>query len=233
MMLKWILVLALTLGWACGAGANPDRVHYKAIRATEQVQPERAFVDMLELAQGGFAPAMNRVGFYYRQGLGTAANLDKAGTWYRRAIVAGHPWSSAALARVEMARGDGAAALAVLETATVAGHPGAERLLATAHIDRALGGASDPVMGQAMLIALFDEGDALAARELLQRHNWKRLHGHARQDVVRQVVERGLAGDPRDAGAALTYLTQEANHSDETIRIRARLLAVPGLRTRK
>lgn len=231
-MTRTLMAFALVVLSVCAASANPDRRAFETIRAVEEVDPERAVEDMVDLAERGFAPAMNRVGYYHRHGVGTSQDLLAARTWYQRAVAAGHPWSAAALARVEIARGDGDAALSVLEPAAHTGLPGAARLLATAHIDRAFGAASQPEVGRNMLIELYENGETQAAVDLLQRHNWKRLRGQAPDHLVNEVVLRGLKGETRAAEAALVYLTL---HNDKDARItemRRRLLSVPGLRGR-
>ncbi|MEX0309813.1 MAG: tetratricopeptide repeat protein [Tateyamaria sp.] len=214
---------------ATSAQANDFRSQFKAIQAQEQSDPRAAVAAMRALADAGFAPAANRVGYYFRHGLGTEQDLVTARHWYQRAVSGGHPWAFASLARVELALGHADAALDLLQQAAEAQRPGAARVLGTAHIDGVFGAASDPALGRRILIELERAGDAHAARDLIMRHNWSRLQGPAPDAVVARVVNLGLEGDARFAEAALVYLTRQPDNRAQVIAQRDALLAVPGI----
>lgn len=224
-----LLAAALMFGVATTCHADNRRAQFNAISLQEQTDPGAASVAMRELAENGFAPAIDRVGYYYRKGVGGEQDLDAARQWYERAVSAGHLWSTASLARVEIDRGQGDAALRLLQYGVAQNRPGTERLLATAHIDRKLGAGSDVQKGRAILESLATGGDQNAARDLLVRINWKRLSGTAPVAAVSQVVDAGVQGDPRFAEVALVYLGRHGSKSKETMQTRAALAQVAGI----
>lgn len=224
------LVLVLMLSSA--VCADVSRSEYNAIKLQEAHDPEAAFGAMLGLARAGYIPAANRVGYYYRHGLGTHKDLEAARQWYQSAAASGHRWAFASLARVELALGDTDAALHLLQQAARDQHPGTARLLGTAHIDRAFGAVSDPALGQNILDALARDGDANAARDLLLRYNWNRIRGHAPDHIVDRVVQTGLEGDARFAEAALVYLTRAQVKRSPITQQREALISVPGIQRR-
>ena len=224
--------LILLLMLASGAQAESSRARFDVIQAQEAHDPESAFAAMMDLAHSGFAPAANRVGFYYRHGLGTPKDLHAARRWYRDASSRGHPWAFASLARVELALEQAHSALQLLQTAARDRRPGAARLLGTAHIDGAFGGLSDTDLGQRILMSLEKDGDADAARELLLRYNWNRIHGRAPDHIVTRVVQTGLDGNARFAEAALVYLSRQNDKRTDIISQRNALIEVPGIRRR-
>lgn len=222
----FILVLAST------ANALTQRSLLNSIMAQEQTDPGAAFAAAMSLAVGGYAPALDRVGYHFRHGIGTQKDLAAARDWYLRAIAAGHPWSTATLARVEIEMGHGDAALRRLEVAARQNLPGTQRLLATSHIDRHFGVRSDPALGRAMLETLAADGEKNAARDLIMRLNWGRLIGPASARAVAQVVQAGLAGDARFAEAALVYLARRGDTSSQSLQTRVALARIPGMRER-
>lgn len=228
-MRQFVLGAALVLAMAGTCLAKDQRAQFKAITAQEQGDPHGTYSAMMSLAEEGYAPAIDRVGYYLRKGIGTRTDLEAARHWYMRAVEAGHPWSTASLARVEIELGRGDTALQLLHAGVLEGLPGTERLLATAHIDRKLGAASDPQQGRAMLERMARNGDRNAARDLVVRFNWKRLDGQASAAAVDQVVRAGLDGDARFAKAGLTYLSQQTDKGEAAIRTRALLAAIPGI----
>ena len=231
-MRLFLLVLPV-LAVVAGAGhANDIRALFQQTRAAERTDADQAYRSMLALAQQGFAPAMNRLGYYHRNGIGTQKDLHRAHHWYARAVASRHPWSTASLARVEIDLGLGLAAHHRLKVAVQTGKPGTDRLFATAHIDRKFGPASDPEVGLAMLEKLSGKGDLRAARDLLLRINWKRLDGRAPDHVVTQVVNAGLLGDARFAEPALIYLSARGGSSNDVIATRTKLVSLPGIRDR-
>ncbi|WP_425090847.1 hypothetical protein [Tropicimonas sp. S265A] len=225
-----LLAAALVLGIAGPGFAQNHRAEFQHIRMQEQTDPRGAFDAMQALARAGYPAALARVGYYFRHGIGTNANLEQARTWYTRSVAAGHPWSAAALARVEMALDRGDRAFRLLQTAVRQNRPGAERLLATAHVDRKLGAASDPATGQLMLERLAASGDIRAAYDLAARSNWGRLNGPVPDTALAQVVRAGLEGDARFAEVALVYLSRHGDKSAATLATRARLANIPGMR---
>ncbi|WP_299600039.1 hypothetical protein [uncultured Tateyamaria sp.] len=224
------LILVLMLSSA--VQSDISRSEFDAIQSQETHDPEAAFDAMLVLAHSGHIPAANRVGYYYRHGLGTHKDLTAARRWYQHATASGHRWAFASLARVELALGHADAALHLLQQAARDQHPGTARLLGTAHIDRAFGAASDPALGQHMLRVLARDGDANAARDLLLRYNWNRIRGQAPDHIVKRVVQIGLEGDARFAEAALVYLTRERDKRSQITRQREALISVPGIQRR-
>ena len=220
---------ALVLAMAGTSAAQDQRADFNALAAQEQTDPIGTHLAMKALAQTGYAPAIARVGYHLRKGIGTQQDLEAARSWYMRAVDAGHPWSTASLARVEIELGHGDAALRRLRAGVADKRPGTERLLATAHIDRKLGTASDPQRGQAMLERMAQNGDKNAARDLLVRFNWKRLRGQASDTVVEQVVRAGLAGEARFAAPALIYLARQPRKSHGETRTRTMLAEVSGI----
>ena len=143
------LLLALPILALCTgvAQANNQRTLFKTTRASEQTDAVAAFMAMVTLAEQGFAPAMDRVGYYHRHGVGTQKNLHKAHHWYARAVAGGHRWSTASLARVEFDLGLAFAAYHRLKIAIRDGKLGVNRLYATAHIDGKFGPSSNPETG--------------------------------------------------------------------------------------
>lgn len=231
--MKFLPMLLLVFAIVAGAGhANDARALFQQTRATEKTDADQAYRAMLALAQQGFVPAMDRVGYYHRNGIGTQKDLHRAHHWYARAVAGGHPWSTASLARVEIDLGLGLAAYHRLRVAVRTGIPGTARLYATAHIDRKLGHLSDPEAGRAMLEKLSKQGDVKSARDLLLRINWKRLDGRAPYHVVTQVVNAGLSGDARFAEPALIYLSGQGGSASDVISLRAELVDLPGVRDR-
>ncbi|WP_299644027.1 hypothetical protein [uncultured Ruegeria sp.] len=222
--------LALTL--ANVGAAQEQRLQFKAIIKQEQADPVAAHAAMTSLAESGYVPAIDRVGYYFRNGIGSQKDLKAARQWYASAVDAGHPWSTASLARVEMEMGRGDVALELLRAGARDNQPGAERLLATAHIDRKLGAASDVKKGRTILERMAESGDQNAARDLMVRINWKRLRGPAPDTAVEQVVRAGLGGDARYAAVALVYLSSQPDRSQEAIQTRAMLAEVPGISDR-
>ena len=221
-------ILALMVAFA--VDADETRTYFNEIKLQEITKPHTAFTEMMALAQAGYIPATDRVGYYFRHGLGTPPDMSAARHWYRRAASGGHPWSFVSLARTELDLGHSDAALRLLQSAVKDQRPGAARLLGTAHIDRAFGPASDQSLGRQILLDLERGGDAQAARDLLLRYNWNRLRGQAPAHIVERVVQLGLAGDARFAEAALVYLGRENNKRGETIEQRSALARVPGIR---
>lgn len=229
--MKLLLLVLPVLAFVSGAGQADDaRALFQQTRAAETADADQAYRSMLALAQQGYAPAMDRVGYYHRNGIGTQKDLHRAHRWYARAVAAAHPWSTASLARVEMDLGLGLAAYHRLQVAVRTGKPGTGRLFATAHIDRKLGPPSDPEAGRAMLEKLSEQGDVKAARDLLLRINWKRLEGRAPDHVVTQVVNAGLSGDARFAEPALIYLSGQGGSGRDVIAARSKLVNLPGIR---
>ncbi|MEP5633766.1 MAG: hypothetical protein ABJP79_17960 [Tateyamaria sp.] len=212
--------------------AQDEAKRFRDARDLEATNAAEAFAAMSTLADLDFPPAMDRMGYLYRNGIGTEVDLQKAKAWLERAVEAEHPWSFANLARVELQLGNGDAALVLLDAAVANDRPGTHRLLATSHIDKTLGADSDPDVGRAMLIEMAAKGDDNAARDLVLRYNWNRLNGEAPDAVVVQVEDVGLAGDPQFAEAALVYLTRLNSTSLETIQRRAALANVPNIRDR-
>ena len=227
-----LLILPILALLAGPIHAKGTRAIYQEIRASEAVDQGEALSAMMALAEQGFAPALDRVGYYHRHGIGTRKDLQEAHRWYVRAVAKGHPWSTASLARVEIELNLGRAAYHRLQLAVRDGKPGTRRLFATAHIDRKLGSKSDPERGRAMLEELSKHGDKEAARDLLLRINWKRLKVPASDQSVMQVVRAGLAGDPRFAEPALSYLSGFARPGVEALALRAKLVDVSGIRSR-
>jgi hypothetical protein len=219
--------LALTL--ANVGAAQEQRLQFKTLVKQEQTNPIATYAAMTSLAESGYVPAIDRVGYYFRKGIGTQKDLEVARHWYASAVDAGHPWSTASLARVEMELGRGDAAFELLQAGVSDNQPGAERLFATAHIDRKFGTASDIKQGRAILERMAQSGDQNAARDLVVRVNWKRLRGPAPDTAVDQVVRAGLAGDAKYAAVALVYLSSQPDRSEETIHTRAMLAEVPGV----
>ncbi|WP_299611567.1 hypothetical protein [uncultured Tateyamaria sp.] len=231
--MKQVLMAAvLVLAFAGSAYAQDQRAKFDEIRSQEEADPSAAFTAMVALAEEDFAPATDRVGYYFRHGIGTPIGLSEARAWYARAVSAGHSWSTASLARVEIELGNEEAALHLLRTAARTNRPGTRRLLATAHIDRTLGDPSDPELGRRMLEGMAGDGDTNAARDLIARFNWNRLDGQASHAAVELVVRTGLGGDVRFAEAALVYLSRSGDKSDRVIQTRALLADVPGMHDR-
>ncbi len=231
--MKRLLLVLPVLALVAGPGhARDNRTLFQQTRAIEQADASQAYAAMLALAEQGFAPAMDRVGYYHRNGIGTRKDLHRAHHWYARAVAGGHPWSRASLARVEIDMGLGLSAFHRLRNAVRQGKPGTERLFATAHIDRKLGRASKPEAGRAMLEDLSRQGDAKAARDLILRINWKRLKGPASDHAVALVVQTGLSGDLRFAEPALVYLSSQGGVAKDVVSMRAKLVSLPGVRGR-
>ncbi|WP_415922264.1 tetratricopeptide repeat protein [Tateyamaria sp. SN6-1] len=231
-MTPLLLVLPLLLLFGGGVQANETRIRFEAIRASEHVDAGAATQAMVALAEQGFAPAMDRVGYYHRHGVGTPKDLLWAHRWYVRAVASGHPWSTASLARVEIELGLEQAAHHRLKIAIRDGKPGVHRLFATAHIDGKFGRSSDPDTGRAVLERLSADGDVEAARDLMQRINWRRLNNPAPAPVVDLVVQAGLRWDPRFAEPALIYLSRYGGREHDAMTLRSRLIDVPGIRHR-
>lgn len=217
---------------ATAAVAQDEQARFQAARTSEATNPTNAFTEMSVLAESGFAPAMDRMGYLYRNGIGTDVDLLAAQMWFQRAVDAEHPWSFANLASLEIQLGNGDAARALLETAVADDRPGTPRLLAQSHIDRKLGAGSDPDLGRAMLIDIAAHGDDNAARDLVLRYNWSRLDGAAPDAIVAQVERAGLNGDPQFAEAALVYLTRTGSNCPIEMQRRAALAEVPDIRDR-
>ncbi len=226
------LTLTLILSLAGPGLAQDQRAHFNDIRAQEQNDPAAAFAAMTRLAESGYAPALDRMGYYFRTGIGSQENLRTARHWYEQAVAAGHPWSTASLARVEIKLGHGEAALKLLQAAEREGLPGTQRLLATAHVDRQLGKASDLILGRKMLESLAAQGDKNAARDLVVRSNWGRLTGQVSAAAIGTVVQVGLEGDARSAEAALVYLSRVSDKREASLQTRAALADVQGVRDR-
>ncbi|WP_299627262.1 hypothetical protein [uncultured Tateyamaria sp.] len=225
-----VYAISAVLALVGAAQAQGQGALFQTIILQERADPDAAFHAMHTLAREGHVPAMDRLGGYYRHGRGTPQNLEAARDWYARAVAAGRPWSTASLARTLMDMGQAEAALTLLETGAAAGLPGTERLLATSHVDRHFGDASDRAFGRELLEQLAAAGDAQAARDLIQRHNWGRLPGSAPERVVAQVVAAGLSGDARFAEAALVYLARLGG--TKGTKLRQDLAAVPGISDR-
>ncbi len=234
--MKRMVLAGVFVAFSAVAGVAQDdltpREQFLVARGLEQSAPADAFEQMMSLADAGFVPAIDRMGFLYRNGIGVEPDLTQAQMWLSRAVEAGHPWSFANLARVEIQLGNGAAALALLNDAVADSRPGTERLLAQSHVDRRLGEGSDPALGREMLIEIAAGGDENAARDLVLRYNWNRLEGEAPDAVVRQVEEVALAGDADFAEAALVYLTRLEADDAAIAQRRAALTEVPGIRDR-
>ncbi|WP_224826671.1 hypothetical protein [Cognatishimia sp. MH4019] len=231
--MKYAVIATVLMLALAGPGIAQDhRALFKDIGGQEQSDPKASFDAMLSLAESGYAPAVDRVGYYFRHGIGTEQNLETARQWYKRAVAAGHPWSTASLARVEIELDRGDAAFHLLRTAVRENRPGTHRLLATAHIDRQLGPASDPALGREILENLAIEGDRNAARDLAVRINWGRLSGRVSDAALAQIVQAGREGDVRFAEVALVYLSRQNDKSAATIEARAHLANIPGMRDR-
>ena len=196
-MKRVLLIAALVVATVAEGHAQDHRAVFKHISVQAQSDPRGAFDAMLSLAQTGYAPAIDRMGYYFRHGIGTDTDLAAARHWYTRAVAGGHPWAAASLARVEIASDNGAAAHVVLKTAVQDNLPGAKRLLATAHIDRKLGTASDPEAGRRLLETLVTGGDSNAARDWALRINWGRLDGRLPDTAVALIVPAAIEGDDR------------------------------------
>ncbi len=216
---------------AFSADADENRTYFNEIKLQEITEPHAAFTEMMALAQAGYVPATDRVGYYFRHGLGTQQDMSAARHWFQRAASGGHPWSFATLARTELDLGHIDAALRLLQSAVKDRRPGAARLLGTAHLDRAFGPASDQSLGRQILLDLERGGDVQAARDLLLRYNWNRLAGQAPAQVVKRVVQLGLEGDARFAETALVYLARRKDKRVETLEQRSALARVPGIRS--
>lgn len=231
--MKYVLIiLAVVVGTTMSCHAQDLRLRFNEIVAQEHATPDSAFTAMVSLSEGGYPPALDRLGYYFRHGIGTDKDLVAARLWYMRAVAAGHPWSTASLARVEIKLEHGAAALRSLQTGVIKNQPGTLRLLATAHIDRQLGGASNPEFGRDLLEWMINDGDKTAARDLAVRVNWGRLMPPISDRAQAQIVKEGLAGDAKFAEAALVYLARHGGESAETVQTRALLANVPGIRPR-
>lgn len=194
--------------------------------------PEQALEQMIKLAETGEPKALQQVGTFFRQGIGTAVDLPAAKLWYERAIAKGRPYALAPLARTEAALGNGATAFDLLQRAIAEDMPGAERQLGLAHVDRQLGKHSNPQRGLEILMDLIDRGDDKAARPLLLRFNWNRLPLPAPPRLVEQVERDGLRGDGPSAEAALVYLTKAERYSRAIRARRTALIEVDGIRDR-
>lgn len=225
-----VCALVLFLGITDISHAQDQRAQVKTIIAQERSSPGAAFDAMMQLAGRGYAPALDRVGYYFRHGIGTQQDLERAGHWYAQAVAAGHLWSSASLARVHIALEQGDAAYELLQTAVAENRPGTRRLLATAHIDQQLGAASNPDLGRHMLEAMAEHGNSKAARDLVARINWGRLPTPASDIAVSLIVQSGLEGEVKFAETALTYLSRSGKKRADVIETRALLVDTPGLR---
>ncbi|MEP5154659.1 SEL1-like repeat protein [Planktotalea sp.] len=231
-MKSLLLTLAMTLCLANASFAQDHRARFNTIKALEQTETFTGFVDMQSLADEGYAPAMDRLGYYFRQGLNVEQDLVQAMDWYEKAVQAGHPWSTASLARVQIDLNRTEEALALLQEGVRENRPGTHRLLATSHIDRHFGSASDPELGREILADLAQSGDKNAARELVVRVNWGRINASVPDAIVEQVVQAGLDGDERFAEVALVYLSRQNAKSKTALATRAKLADIPGIRDR-
>ncbi len=231
--MKYVLyMIAAILSLSGPVSGAEQRALFLEILAREEATPGAGFDDMTRLAETGFAPALDRVAAYYRHGVGTSKDLEAARAWYLRAHRAGHPWSTASLARVELQLNRADAALTLLETGAAQKRPGTQRLLATSHIDRKFGAASDPELGRRMLEHLAKQGDRNAARDLATRINWGRLNGEMPKGALDLIIAAGLEGDVRFAEVVLIYLSRQGDQSPANVQTRAHLADVPGLRNR-
>ena len=224
------LAVALLLSLVVCTQAQTQRAAFNEIRGKEHTAPDVAFDEMMSLAEAGYAPAFDRVGYYLRHGIGTKQNLSEARQWYLRAVAAEHPWSFANLARLELKLGEEDKALRLLTAAAEEGRPGTERLLATSHIDRHFGAASQPQIGRNILEHLIAQGDKNAARDLALRLNWGRLKGQLPDPALTQIVQVGLEGDARFAEAALVYASRQPGKNKIDAKTRTSLASVPGVR---
>ncbi|MFK7878182.1 hypothetical protein [Roseobacter sp.] len=231
-MKQTLLAATLIICMAGVSTAQDNRAAFKNISMLQQSDPSAAFKAALSLAEKRYPPAIDRVGYYFRHGIGTDRNLEAARDWYARAVAAEHPWSTASLARVEIELNRGDVALQLLEAAVLEDLPGTLRLLATSHIDGDFGVASDPQSGRKMLESLSVRGDQNAARELVVRINWHRLSAPASDIAIAQVVQAGLAGEVRFAETALVYLARHGKKNEETLGTRFALANIPGVRDR-
>lgn len=200
---------------------------YERAFELEEASPHEAFDAMLKLAKGGHSKAQDRIGYYYRNGIGRDVDLTAARDWYQRAVDNGRAYSLTSLARIEISLGNEDAAFDLLNEAVELNMPGAQRLLAFSHIDRKLGDRSDPEVGLETLMPMVLSRDEKAAIPLLLRYNWRRLPDPAPEALIELVEDIALAGDPKAAEAALWYLTRV--EPDKVAR-RSALFAVPNQR---
>ncbi|MEL6522343.1 MAG: hypothetical protein AAFQ66_15355 [Pseudomonadota bacterium] len=233
------LLLASVLVFSAGtcfatdtAKLNDWRQQFDSIEALQEADPTEAFAQMEVLANAGFPKAQDRMGYYYRFGVGTPRDLSQAKHWYEKAVAGARDYALGPLARVEAELGNGDAAYKYLVRGVAKNMPGTVRQMGFAHIDRTLGQFSDPSTGLTMLEDLAAAGDIKVARPLLSRYNWRRLPFPAPIAIVEEVEAAGLAGSSRDAETALTYLTLLSDKSPEVTARRAALLQVPGIRGR-
>lgn len=115
--------------------ADDQRALFLATRAMDETDAVAACWAMVASVEQGFASAMDRVGHYHRQGVGTHRDLQKAHHRYTRAETVRRRWSTASLARVEIDPGLDLTARHRLEKAMKDGKPGVDRPHTTALID--------------------------------------------------------------------------------------------------
>ena len=69
---------------------SPTGAYYLARFLETATKPEAAFVEMHEITQRGYLPAINQLGYYYENGIGCVADLTAAAHYRAIAAERGH-----------------------------------------------------------------------------------------------------------------------------------------------
>jgi hypothetical protein len=143
-----------------GQSAKERYVAAEALRKGYAGAPDgaAAFAVMSGLAQEGYAPALEKLGYYHARGVGTVEDSEVAAELYRAAIAGGREKSRTAYAKLLMEIGQPDAALQQLETAVSADVASAALLLGEYHYKGKFGAAADAAFGHAEMTRFVAQG---------------------------------------------------------------------------
>ncbi len=210
-----VLAVGLLVG-PVAAASNEDaaltpKARYVAAEGFRKVADGTAAFDaMAALASEGYAPALEKLGYYHSRGVGTAVDTAEAARFYEAAIASGRDKARTAYGKLLAREGRHVEALTQLQLAEAAGVSNAAPVLAEFHYFGKFGDLSETALGKAGLM------EAAAG-------------GHVRSmGIVFQEMKKGAAFDVD--GSALQATLMAVAQSEDRDNGRAAEALVKGLR---
>lgn len=190
---------------------------------------DAAFAEMAGLAAEGYAPALEKLGYYHARGVGTEVDAAEAARFYEAAIASGRDKSRTGYAKLLVAEGRFAEALVQLQAAEVAGVASAAPVLAELHYFGKMGDLSEAALGKAGLERAARAGHVRSMGIVFQEGRKGAsfaLEGPALQAGLAAVARSDHRNGGRAAEALVKGLRGDASAHD----LRAEMLAHPLLR---
>ncbi|TCL08027.1 hypothetical protein BXY66_0058 [Shimia isoporae] len=209
---------------------TPKQRYTTAENLRKSADPDAAFLTMSALAQEGYSPAQEKLGYYLSRGVGTAVDMEAAARWYEAAIAAGRDRARVGYAKLLVSEGRTGDAVAQLEAAMARDVDAAAPTWAEYHYFQKFGEASDVEAGRAGLLEAAQAGHVRSMGIVFQ--------GLKSGDVFEadaNVIEANLlavARDPenRDGGRAAEALVKGLRGNADMMPEREELLSHPLLR---